>query len=116
MTARAPAPRPLDGAPEAPDNGAWAIVTVAARAAAAICARGAYQAALLDGYEAWSGSTLRGRAKTYGSRYARSRDALDTRLREAGLMTAVATTRPSGKKIYLVWSPGEARPLPQVAP
>ncbi len=116
MTARTLAPRPLDGAPEAPADGAWSVVTDAARPAAANCARGAYQAALLDGYEAWSGSTLRGRAKTWGGRYARSRDALDTRLREAGILTAVAVTRPNGKKIYLVWSPSEARPLPQGAP
>jgi hypothetical protein len=36
-------------------------------------ARGCYQENLLRGLEAWSGSTLRGKAKKYGGRYALSR-------------------------------------------
>lgn len=35
-------------------------------------ARGCYQAAIVDGTEALSGATLRGKAKSYGGRYARS--------------------------------------------
>lgn len=48
-------------------------------------ARGCYQSALLRGFEAWSGSTLRGKARKWGAGYARSRKSLAARLRAAGL-------------------------------
>lgn len=44
-------------------------------------ARGDYQQALLAGYETWSGSTLRGKARNWSSRYASSRRALEERIR-----------------------------------
>lgn len=67
----------------APD---WTIyLSPEAREAAKACARGSYQAALLSDCEAWSGSTLKGRAKHWGGQYARSRRALVARLRSAGL-------------------------------
>ena len=36
-------------------------------------ARGSYQSALLRGDETWSGSSLKGKARTYGAAYASSR-------------------------------------------
>jgi len=48
-------------------------------------ARGTYQRALLLGVEALSGSTLKGKARQYGARYHRSREALLGRLTEAGI-------------------------------
>ena len=45
--------------------------------------RGDYQAALIHGSESWSGSTLRGRASSYGAVYARSRTNLIRRIRAA---------------------------------
>ena len=43
--------------------------------------RGSYQADLITGDEAWSGSSLQGRARNWGARYAASRDALLDRIR-----------------------------------
>lgn len=44
------------------------------------CARGCYQRAVLDGWHTWSGSSLKGKAREYGGRYARSRVSLRERL------------------------------------
>jgi hypothetical protein len=44
-------------------------------------ARGSYQKALLEGYENWSGSSLRGAASHWGARYAASRGSVMGRLR-----------------------------------
>ena len=43
-------------------------------------ARGRYQAALLVGDQTWSGSTLRGTARDWGTRYATSRSNLVDRI------------------------------------
>lgn len=52
----------------------------------ALClARGSYQTDLLHGCEALSGSTLRGKARRYGGKYARSRDSLLSRMTAAGI-------------------------------
>lgn len=56
------------------------IVHAAALALALDHARGAYQRALINDGEAWSGATLQGKAKSYGGHYARSRDGLLARL------------------------------------
>lgn len=48
-------------------------------------AGGAYQSDLLSGHEAWSGSTLKGKAKKYGGRYAASRESLLKRMKQAGI-------------------------------
>lgn len=48
-------------------------------------ARGSYQRDLLKGNENLSGSTLRGKAKSYGGHYARSRNSLLARLDAAGI-------------------------------
>lgn len=46
-------------------------------------ARGSYQMNLLHGFESWSGSTLTGKARKYGSHYAHSRRAMVARINEA---------------------------------
>lgn len=48
-------------------------------------AKGSYQQSLVYGHEAWSGSTLRGKAKQYAGSYSRSRDALLQRMSKAGI-------------------------------
>jgi hypothetical protein len=49
-------------------------------------AKGDYQRSLLCGSEAWSGSTLRGSARTsHGASYYRSRNAVLERLTAAGI-------------------------------
>lgn len=48
-------------------------------------ARGSYQDNLLRGYESWSGASLKGKAKKWSGRYARSRDSLIARLTKVGL-------------------------------
>ena len=52
------------------------------------CVKGSYQRDLLLGRETWSGSTLTGKAATYGGRYRDSRRDLVARIR--------ATLRPFG--------------------
>lgn len=56
-------------------------------------ARGSYQRALLDGDEAWSGSTLQGKAAQYGGRYAESRNNLKERLEKVGVQFRWANKR-----------------------
>lgn len=64
----------------------WAQIDVpdAAWAELQRCARGSYQEDLLRGHEAWSGSTLTGKARKWGGRYRASGDALLARLRDVG--------------------------------
>ena len=59
---------------------AYTDISPAAVTAAFECARGSYQRAVLNGTEAWSGSTLTGRAARYGSKYRTSREELLARL------------------------------------
>jgi hypothetical protein len=56
------------------------------------CARGSYQSGLLQGYETWSGSSLQGKASSYGARYAESRDNLLSRIDDALPVGYSATT------------------------
>jgi len=73
------------------------------RAALNLC-RGSYQRALIEGSEYWSGSTLRGSARTQnGASYARSRDALLVRLSNA--MKTWVASGPHNRLILLL---GEA--------
>lgn len=48
-------------------------------------AKGNYQDSLLRGSEAWSGSTLRGKANQWAGRYAASRSSLLARLSAEGI-------------------------------
>ena len=50
------------------------------------CARGDYQRGIVDGHENLSGSSLRGAAKEWSSRYAHSRRALLSRMTAAGVV------------------------------
>ena len=69
-------------------NGWTEIVNTAALERALTAARGRYQRNLLLGYESLSGSTLRGKAKSYSGRYANSRDALLNRVRVVGVIVS----------------------------
>lgn len=65
------------------------------------CARGCYQVALLNGRQAWSGATLRGRAKSYGIHYARSRRNLINRITKLGVKVDWAVGK-YGKRVLVV--------------
>lgn len=66
-------------------------------------ARGEYQVGLLAGVEAWSGATLRGRARHWSSRYAASRKGLLGRLTKAGLAPTFKTV--GRRKVLFVGVP-----------
>ena len=66
-------------------------------------ARGCYQSALLDGqYEAWSGATLRGTARSYGYWYARSRKNLIARIQAIPGVRARRETRAHGRIVVVI--------------
>jgi hypothetical protein len=56
---------------------------------ACLYARGSYQQGLLDGVEAISGSTLRGQARKWKSKYKESSDALIRRLKRNGFKVEI---------------------------
>ena len=60
-----------------------ATVPMEAREVMLACTKGRYQVNLLRGVEAWSGSTIKGKARSYGDLYARSRHNLVLRMRAA---------------------------------
>lgn len=64
-------------------------------------ARGSYQSNFLDGLEAYSGSTLRGKAKEYGGRYKCSLDNLCARMSKAGIANHIAVG-PHGRNILVI--------------
>jgi hypothetical protein len=55
------------------------------------CARSDYQEGLIMGREAWSGSTLKGKAKKYGGKYATTRQALEARMKAANVVFSFQT-------------------------
>lgn len=61
------------------------------------CARGRYQLGLLYGSETWSGSSLRGKASDWGSRYAQSREGLINRIYDALPNDWLARVLPVGR-------------------
>ncbi len=67
-------------------------------------ARGCYQRNLLDGVESLSGSTLKGKAAKYSSRYARSRANYLDRLKTAGIQID-ERRGPKGKRILIIGRP-----------
>lgn len=79
----------------------WTEATDRAYALALSLTKGSYQRGIVEGYEALSGSTLRGRAKNYGAHYAKSRDAFLKRCRAAGIAIAIHA-RAHGKKILVL--------------
>lgn len=73
-------------------------------ARAAKACRGNYQENILTGHEAISGSTLKGKAASYRSRYQESSANLIGRLRSLGLLVSVER-RKNGKRVLVVASP-----------
>lgn len=77
------------------------IVSREAYERAMALARGVYQRALIEGREAISGATLRGKAKKYGGRYQASAHALIDRLNEAGIPCGIETGT-HGQRILVI--------------
>lgn len=71
-----------------------------ARDAALKLCRGSYQRDLVRGLARLSGAGLAGKARSYGGRYAQSRDALLRRLAEAGLAREVRG--PNGRRVLVL--------------
>jgi len=98
------------------------------RAMALKCARGRYQRDLVEGNEAWNGSTLRGRARNWIGKYLASRNALLVRLKKADLDVIISggtativparrymvkkiladNTRPMADRVVIVFSLGDS--------
>lgn len=86
-------------------DGEWCVyLDPDAYAAACEHARGCYQRAVLDGSEAISGSTLRGRARSYSAHYMRSVDALLRRLTGAGIPWR-ELRGPRGRRVLAIGRP-----------
>lgn len=81
----------------------WTEASSRALEIALRCCRSCYQRNLVLGYEALSGNTLRGKAKRFGGRYARSRDQLLIRIKQAGVVVG-ERRGPHGKRILLLTS------------
>jgi hypothetical protein len=64
----------------------WSIVEPSALSTAMGCCKGSYQRDIIMGWEAISGSTLKGKARRYGYHYHISRMHLFTRLKGRGLV------------------------------
>lgn len=73
-------------------------ITPAARSIASALAHGSYQASLLAGSEAWSGSTLKGTARKYSGRYHTSRQDLLARLRACPELEIREVTGPHNRR------------------
>lgn len=76
------------------------------RAKAHAVARGTYQRSVIDGIEALSGATLKGKAAKYGGRYQHSRDMLILRLKRAGIPVGEMTGK-HNKRVLVIGSPAE---------
>jgi hypothetical protein len=82
-------------------GGGWTAVTCNAMLIrAGECTRGIYQANLVNGREALSGSTLRGEAKRWSVWYARSASALLARMQAAAIPVTVETV--SRRRILVI--------------
>lgn len=81
----------------------WSAVSIRAMDRALACCRGDYQRNLVQGYEAISGGTLKGKAATYGGKYAQSRAALVKRLQAEGLQVwEIIDGRRRGARILMI--------------
>ncbi len=89
------------------------MLPVAVAVAVQRASRGDYQESVLSGYEAWSGSSLKGRAKQWAGRYADSRRTLLQRIQTAllplGWSADTALVRLPGenrdRRLLLLWPP-----------
>jgi hypothetical protein len=77
------------------------VKNLEAQAEALKLARGCYQYALLTGGESLSGSTLRGKAANFSSRYKMSRENLISRCISAGIKIS-ETTGNNNKRILVI--------------
>lgn len=73
------------------------------------CCESSYQEDLIYGRQAWSGSTLKGKAKKYSGRYATTRRGLENRLRTAGAVFSFQTL--GSRRVLCI---GELPPAPIV--
>lgn len=89
------------------------VLDPAALAAALPLARGCYQRALLHGWARLSGAGLRGRARSYAGRYARSRANLLARLTRAGVVWREDRGERGLRLLVLVAPPAPAIPAPR---
>lgn len=68
------------------------------------CAHGCYQRHILEGSEAWSGATLKGKARKYGAHYDRSRsgliDSINHALRFDGWSARVPLVKEHGSRYW----------------
>lgn len=71
--------------------------------AAFSCCDGSYQSDLINGGESWSGSTLKGSAKKYGSSYRTSRTKLIAKLEAAGLHFVVTPLLGQKHHTAIIW-------------
>ena len=79
--------------------------------AALKCALGDYQKSILEGYEAWSGSTLHGNAKKYSGQYHAGLANLMKRMRRAGVVFSIETI--DRRRVLCI---GEVNPKPVPMP
>lgn len=77
------------------------------------CAKGTYQTDLLNGTQAWSGSTLKGKAGQWRSKYHQSRTALLRRMKKAGVVFKFVTM--DRRKVLVVGEPPQP-PKPEPRP
>lgn len=83
-------------------TGKWTEVLSEADYEAAIkLAKGSYQLSILNGHESMSGSTLKGKAASYGTRYRNSRYNLLDRCRKAGIDISVQK-RDHGRLVLVI--------------
>ncbi|GBU19028.1 MULTISPECIES: hypothetical protein [unclassified Methylobacterium] len=94
----------------------YTFLTPKARLAAFSCARGDYQRDLLDGYNSWSGSDLKGTAARYGGKYSSSRSELIGRLKAHPELSAEETTGPRGRRVVVIMTKAERRRAGQKPP
>lgn len=73
-------------------------LTTAARPIAMDLARGSYQASLIAGSEAWSGSTIKGTARKWSGRYHTSRQDLLARLKACPELEIREVTGPHNRR------------------
>mgnify|MGYP001595241445 CR=1 FL=1 len=71
------------------------------QAALSLC-KGSYQRDIINGNEALSGSTLRGKASRYSDRYKQSSANLLARCRKAGIDICVQVREPGHKHVLVI--------------
>lgn len=78
------------------------VLNVADYNAAMALTKGKYQRDILNGYEALSGSTLKGKAVNWRDRYKRSSNNLLVRCIKAGIKLSVQVREPGHKRVLVI--------------